>query len=223
MTTDRNNNIHDNDAQENYHHGNLRLALLNAAIAQIKEVGVEKLSLRGIARTVGVSQTAPYRHFKDKNQLLADVAAQAFTELFERSRSLINPNASAMANIQTTGMTYLQYAIENPEKYRLLFGNTIQNRRHYSAMIEASEQTFQILIDQVERGIEAGDFIPGCSLLLANSLWTQVHGAASLILDGFYQDRELPMPFDDFIKAQIHIGTRALLLNPGPIIFNTIK
>ena len=65
---------------DRYHHGNLKLALLDAAIAQIKEVGIEKLSLRGIARTVGVSQTAPYRHFKDKNQLLADVAAQAFTE-----------------------------------------------------------------------------------------------------------------------------------------------
>ena len=144
-----------------YHHGNLRLALLDAAIAQIKDVGVEKLSLRGIARTVGVSQTAPYRHFKDKNQLLADVAAQAFIELYERSRSLIDPNASALENIQATDMAYLQYAIDNPEKYRLLFGNSIQNRRSYSAMIEAGEQSFRILIDQVERGLKAGDFIPG--------------------------------------------------------------
>lgn len=220
MTTDSANNSHEKNSHGNYHHGNLKLALLGAAIEQIKEVGVEKLSLRSIARTVGVSQTAPYRHFKDKNQLLAEVAAQAFIELYERSNSLINPNASAMENIQTTGMAYLQYAIENPEKYRLLFGNTIQNRRHYSTMIEAGERSFQILIDQVEQGIEAGDFIPGCSLLLANTLWTQVHGAASLILDGFYQDRELPMPFNDFLKAQIMIASRALLLNPMPISLN---
>lgn len=200
-----------------YHHGNLRLALLDAAIAQIKKVGVEKLSLRGIARTVGVSQTAPYRHFKDKNQLLAEVAAQAFTELYECSQSAIDPSASAIANIQATGMAYLQYAIENPEKYRLLFGSTIQNRRSYSMMVEAGEKSFQTLIDQVELGIKAGDFIPGCSLLLANTLWTQVHGSASLILDGFYQDRELPMPFDDFLNAQIMIASRALLLKPSPI------
>ncbi|OUS40584.1 hypothetical protein A9R00_05295 [Oleispira antarctica] len=200
-----------------YHHGNLRLALLDAAITQIKEVGVDKLSLRGIARTVGVSQTAPYRHFKDKNQLLAEIAAQAFTELYECSRSVIDPSASAIANIQATGMAYLQYAIKNPEKYRLLFGSTIQNRRSYSMMVEAGEKSFQTLIDQVELGIEAGDFIPGCSLLLANTLWTQVHGSASLILDGFYQDRELPMPFDDFLKAQIMIASRALLLQPKPI------
>lgn len=201
----------------NYHHGNLKLALLNAAIEQIKEVGVDKLSLRSIARQVGVSQTAPYRHFKDKNELLAEVAAQAFTEIYERSHSVIDTSASPILNIQASGMAYLQYAIENPEKYRLLFGSTIQNRRSYSRMVEAGEQSFQILIDQVERGIAAGDFIPGCSLLLANTLWTQVHGAASLILDGFYQGRELPMPFDDFLKAQIQIGSRALMLIPPPL------
>lgn len=211
---------HDNDQsneQGNYHHGNLRLALLNAAIEQIKEVGVDKLSLRSIARTVGVSQTAPYRHFKDKNELLAEVAAQAFNELYQVNSSVITPHASALENIQKSGMTYLQYAIENPEKYRLLFGSTIQNRRSYSRMVEAGEQSFQLLIDQVELGIDAGEFIPGCPLLLANTLWTQVHGAASLILDGFYQGRELPMPFNDFLTAQIQIGSRALLRNPGPM------
>lgn len=205
------------DTDNKYHHGNLRLALLSAAIDQIKEVGVEKLSLRGIARTVGVSQTAPYRHFKDKNELLAEVAAQAFSELYEISKTVIDDNCCAIDNIQASGLTYLQFAIENPEKYRLLFGNTISNRRSYSSMVEAGEKSFQLLIDQVERGIADGDFIPGCPLLLANTLWTQVHGSALLILDGFYQDRELPMPFEDFLKAQIMVGSRALLLNPAPI------
>lgn len=202
---------------DSYHHGNLKLALVDAAINQIKEVGVEKLSLRGIARTVGVSQTAPYRHFKDKNHLLADVAAHAFNELYKCIKILINPDTSPIINIQTVAMAYLKYAIENPEKYRLLFGNTIQDRRNYAHMVEAGEQSFRILIEQVDKGIEAGDFISGCSLLLANTLWTQVHGSAILILDGFYQNRELPMPFDDFLKAQIHIGSRALLLNPAQI------
>lgn len=200
-----------NTGNDSYHHGNLKLALLDAAIAQIKEVGVEKLSMRGVARTVGVSQTAPYRHFKDKNHLLADIAAQAFTELYERNVSLINPASSTMENIQAVAIDYLQYAKENPEKYRLLFGSSIENRRSYSDLVEAGERSFQLLIDQVERGIENKEFISGCSLLLANTLWTQVHGAASLILDGFYQNRELPMPFDDFLKAQLMIASRALL------------
>ena len=207
----------------NYHHGNLRLALLDAAIDQIKEHGVEKLSMRGIARIVGVSQTAPYRHFEDKNHLLSEVATQAFSELYDVSMAAINPNESPIKNIHATGLVYLQYAIDNPEKYGVIFGSRIQNRQSYPSMIEAGEKSFQILVNQVERGIEAGDFIPGCALILANTLWTQVHGAASLILDGFYIDRELPMPFDDFLKAQIMIGSRALLLNPPPISLNPPK
>lgn len=220
MTTSGSSDIHIDDNQGNYHHGNLRLALLDAAVSQIKEVGVEKLSLRGIARTVGVSQTAPYRHFKDKNELLSEIATQAFNELYSLNYSSTDHHASPVANIQVIGMSYLQYAIKNPEKYRLLFGSTIQNRRSYCRLLEAGEKSFQLLIDQVERGIEIGDFIPGCSLILANTLWTQVHGAASLILDGFYQDRELPMPFDDFLKAQLLISSRALLMNPSPLTLN---
>ena len=204
----------------NYHHGNLRLALIDAAIEQIKEQGVEKLSMRAIARTVGVSQTAPYRHFKDKNHLLSEVATQAFSELYEASYAVVEQNRTPLQNIQAAGLVYLRYAIDNPEKYRILFGSRIQNRRSYSTMVEAGEKSFQILIDQVERGIAEGDFIPGCALILANTLWTQVHGAASLILDGFYEDRQLPMPFDDFLEAQIHIGSRALLLNPNRIKLN---
>jgi AcrR family transcriptional regulator len=203
----------------NYHHGNLRLALLTAALDQIKELGVEKLSLRGIARTVGVSQTAPYRHFKDKNQLLAEVAAQAFTDLYQSTSSYIDNTQSANRNIRATATAYLSFAISNPEKYKLMFGSSIQNRRSYSSMIEASEQSFQVLINQVERGIEEGDFLPGCPMILANTLWTQVHGMASLIIDGFYQNRELPMPFDEFLDAQINIATRAIQANPKPITF----
>lgn len=209
-----------NTGNDSYHHGNLKLALLDAAIAQIKDVGVEKLSMRGVARTVGVSQTAPYRHFKDKNHLLADIAAQAFTELYQRNFSLINPNASAMENIQAVAIDYLQFAKDNPEKYRLLFGSSIENRSNYNSLVEAGEQSFQLLIDQVERGIARQEFISGCSLLLANTLWTQVHGAASLILDGFYQNRELPMPFDDFLKAQLMIASRALMKYPPMIESN---
>jgi AcrR family transcriptional regulator len=206
----------------NYHHGNLRLALIDAAIEQIKEQGVEKLSMRAIARTVGVSQTAPYRHFKDKNHLLSEVATQAFSELYEASYAVVEQNRTPLQNIQAAGLVYLRYAIDNPEKYRILFGSRIQNRRSYATMVEAGEKSFQILIDQVERGIAEGDFIPGCALILANTLWTQVHGAASLILDGFYEDRQLPMPFDDFLEAQIHIGSRALLLNPNRIKLNQV-
>ena len=202
------------DSAVNYHHGNLRLALLEATVTQIKEVGVEKLSLRGIARIAGVSQSAPYRHFKDKNELLAEVATQAFIDLYQATSQQLTPQRSISENLEATALAYVDFAIANPEKYKLMFGPSIQNRRSYSNMVAAGEKSFNVLISQVERGIAEGIFLNDCSMILANTLWTQVHGIASLIIDGFYQNRELPMPFDEFLRAQISIASRAIQINP---------
>jgi AcrR family transcriptional regulator len=221
MTTDRNNNSYDKDAQGNYHHGNLRLALLDAAITQIKTVGIEKLSLRGIARSVGVSQTAPYRHFKDKNELLAEIATQAFLDLYTATSKHIRDDQSASDNIKVAWSTYLAFAIDNPEKYKLMFGPSIQCRSNHPNMVSAGDQSLNVLITQVERGIAEGIFLKGCPMVLANTLWTQAHGMASLIIDGFYKNREIPMPFDEFLIIQISIASRAIQIEPEP--FNLHK
>jgi AcrR family transcriptional regulator len=220
MTRDRNNDPHDKDTQGNYHHGNLRLALLDAAVALIKKVGVEKLSLRGIARSAGVSQTAPYRHFKDKNALLAEIATQAFLDLYQATSRHIRDDQSASNNIKATGSAYLAFAIDNPEKYKLMFGPSIQSRYDYPDMVSAGDKSFNVLISQVERGIAEGIFLKDCPMVLANTLWTQVHGMASLTIDGFYENREMPMPFDEFLNIQISIASRAIQVNPEPFSLN---
>ena len=200
-----------------YHHGNLRLALIEAALEQIKNKGVEALSLRGLARTLNVSQTAPYRHFKDKNSLLVEIASQAFDELYHVCSTTLSQLPHNLQHSQPTtniiyhiGMTYLDYAINNPEKYKLMFGPSVQNRRNYEHLIHAGGRSFQVLLDQVELGIRKGEFIDREPLILAHTLWTQVHGSASLVLDGFYHNRPLPIPFDDFIEQQILIGIRSV-------------
>src|SRR5690554_7492436 len=119
-----------------YHHGNLREELLHKAISIIREKGVEKLSLRALARDVGVSQTAPYRHFTDKNELLAELATLALEELANEFLASITLGKSAPENIQNAGEVYLRYAFDNPEKYRLMFGRSeehtseLQSRPH---------------------------------------------------------------------------------------------
>jgi AcrR family transcriptional regulator len=220
MATDSSNDNSSTDSS--YHHGNLRLALLNAAIAQIKEVGVEKLSLRGIARTVGVSQTAPYRHFRDKNELLAEIATQAFLDLYTTTSKDIRDDKSASDNIKVTGSTYLAFAIDNPEKYKLMFGPSIQCRSDYPKMVSAGDTLFNVLIGQVERGITEGIFLEGCPMVLANTLWTHAHGLASLTIDGFYENREIPMPFDEFLIIQISIASRAIQIKPEPFRLDKI-
>ena len=107
---------HHSAATSSYHHGNLREALLQEAILCIRRAGVENLSLRALARNTGVSQTAPYRHFTDKNALLAELATQAFNELADSTAALIRPQQSAAANMQLAGEAYLRYALQNPEK-----------------------------------------------------------------------------------------------------------
>src|SRR5690554_7435538 len=96
-----------NKTDNTYHHGNLREELLHKAISIIREKGVEKLSLRALARDVGVSQTAPYRHFTDKNELLAELATLALEELANEFLASITLGKSAPENIQDRKSTRL--------------------------------------------------------------------------------------------------------------------
>lgn len=196
-----------------YHHGNLRQALIDAAVDQIKTHGIDKLSLRGLARAVGVSQTAPYRHFEDKNQLLADIATQAFEDLYEATFRYVNPDDTPLVNIGRTGFRYLMFARANPERYKLMFGPSIQNRSNYETMIATGQRGFEVLIGEVERGIQRGEFLNQNPFVLANVLWTQVHGLASLVIDGFYENKELPMPLEQFISVQMFLSARSVAVN----------
>lgn len=193
-----------------YHHGNLRLALLEAALEQIKEQGAEKLSLRGLARAVGVSQTAPYRHFEDKNQLLAELATQAFKELSEATSGAVYEGDPAADNIARIGNAYRVYAIANPEKYKLMFGPVIQDRNQYPDLYEAGNQAFHVLIDTVTAGVDNKELIGAPPELMAHMLWSVVHGASSLAIDGFYENRPLPLDFESFMRSLGMLATRAI-------------
>ena len=204
------------DAQSpgQYHHGNLRAALLEAAVELIRESSVEKLSLRALARKVGVSQTAPYRHFKDKNHLLVEIAKQTFDEMVQATVAELDAQQTPPQNVCNCGRAYLKYAIANPERYKLVFGPSIENRESYPDLLEAGMNSFEILMNLVEQGIDSGDFMDHCPKLLANACWTSMHGFASLAIDGFYQRQELPVDFDTLLEGQVHLAMRAIQRRP---------
>src|SRR5690554_7553935 len=133
---------HQSTETSSYHHGNLREALLQEAILCIRRAGVENLSLRALARNIGVSQTAPYRHFTDKNALLAELATLALQELANEFLASITLGKSAPENIQNAGEVYLRYAFDNPEKYRLMFGPTISDRQNHPKLVAAGRAAF---------------------------------------------------------------------------------
>lgn len=221
-TPENQENMEDHDSNQSpgstnpgqYHHGNLRVALLEAAVELIRESSVEKLSLRALARKVGVSQTAPYRHFKDKNHLLVEIAKHTFEEIVAYTIKELEPQESPAENVCNCGRAYLRYALANPERYKLIFGPSIENRETYPDLMEAGMNSFSILMNLVEQGIEQGDFLDQCPKLLANACWTSMHGFASLAIDGFYQRQELPIDFDSLMQGHVRLAMRAIQRNP---------
>jgi AcrR family transcriptional regulator len=186
-----------------YHHGNLRQSLLDNAIDLIREKGFEKFSLRSLAARVGVSQTAIYRHFTDKNALFAELALQAFIEILEIAQQLLTGADTASAKVRNAVKAYLTFAIEQPEKYRLMFGSVIQNPEQFEELTALGLQAFEFLKGFIEEGQASGEFDAGSSMLIACSGWASLHGYASFLLDGLYTRINLEENIDDLLEQYI--------------------
>ena len=183
------NNTQMTEQKSQYHHGDLASALMDAAIVRIAQEGVDKLSLRAVARDLGVSQTAPYRHFTDKNHLLSLLAQQGFERLahtsFEASSHYQDDTFKALMAL---GLAYIEFAREHPQHYRLMFGGTIKRDCGETQVMKTSMSAFDVILQQATRGVERGDLIQQEPRLLARSCWAKVHGIAMLLIDGFYSD-----------------------------------
>jgi AcrR family transcriptional regulator len=156
---------------------------MEAACQHLSCKGAESLSLRALARKVGVSQTAPYRHFKTKNCLFADIATCGFEEmavaLRKKSEFEHDDYISAITEI---GVGYVEWALENPEKYQLFFDSVLVDFSEYPELQAAGDACFDILIEAIKKGVEKGVFIDRPVDELAVSLWAAVHGVTSLLL-----------------------------------------
>lgn len=168
---------------QSYHHGNLKQALLETALEHLILNGPDKISLRALARDVGVSQTAPYRHFEDKTALLAALAAEGFRRLNKASGLVVNIEDSAEKALQMSGKAYIHFALDNPALYRLMFGPMLSPDDDFPELEEAGSQAFDVIVSIVQRGINRGEFVNKDPLLVANSTWAMVHGVSSLMLD----------------------------------------
>jgi AcrR family transcriptional regulator len=146
-----------------YHHGDLRAAVLEAAARMIEKEGIEGLSVREAARRAGVSHNAPYRHFPDREALLAALAEEGFTQL---SKALENRSGRELAE------AYVRFALQQPQRFRLMF---------------ASRRAPPDL--QARFGAAFAQLGSGTSLAAA-AAWSLVHGLAQLLLDGHFENNE---------------------------------
>lgn len=170
--------------QRSYHHGNLRAELLETAVAQLREQGAEALSLRALARAVGVSQTAPYRHFADKGELFAAMAARGYRGLLTALKQAGEAAGDCPeARLIAFAHAYVAYAADNPQLFKLMFGPATQPAGQYPELREASRATFALVQTILRHGMEQGIFREQDLAYLANAGWAGIHGLATLRVD----------------------------------------
>jgi AcrR family transcriptional regulator len=157
----------------------LREALLQAAIQLIAEIGPAAFTLREVARRAGVSHNAPYRHFPDRDDLLAAVAAQGFRELNEAMLHAAEKQPSALGQLKYAGLAYVEFALRRPEHFTVMFDSPISKRATPDSA-EASEQAFGTLATLVKNCQDDGRLPSGDPGRLSLLAWSMVHGIAKL-------------------------------------------
>lgn len=177
-----------NSPARSYHHGDLRSALIDAGMTALETTALADLSLRQLAREVGVSATAVYRHFPDKQALLRALAETGLEQL-GRSQQAAAEECSPDAAFAVTGQTYVRWALAHPALFRLIFacsnpvGETVFGQSLAARMLQDYARAVTASPDEAER--------------LVVQSWAVVHGLAMLMLDG-----QLP-PSDALIERVI--------------------
>ncbi|OAG71546.1 TetR family transcriptional regulator [Gluconobacter japonicus] len=169
--------VQSSGSRRTYHHGDLRKVLLGAARTEIAAHGAQGLSMASLARRAGVAQSAPYRHFSDREDLLAAVATDGFERFTEALLKAASGGAEEMA-LKRIAVAYLVFGEGNVELYRLMFASgLVPGAAPDSALKRAATASFQPLLERVT-----------ASHLSAHVRWGQLHGLVMLKADGFIHD-----------------------------------
>ena len=171
-----------------YHHGNLREVLISSALEILKEGTLQDLSLRALARKAGVSQTAPYRHFEDKEALIVVLIQEGSTILQENMVEASKQATEPVEQLIHLGVAYYDFAQEHPAHFRLMFGGNLENKEKHEHLFEIEKRGYDVLEDVISSCMK----LPGAPELPANLIrftcWSLVHGLASLILNDVMND-----------------------------------
>ncbi len=185
-----------------YHHGDLPRALLDAALRIVETQGTEALTLRAAARLAGVSQAAPYRHFTNKEAILAAVTEEGFRSLMATIRHDMSAGEGPLGRLRGVGTGYVAFATKHPSHFRVMFGCEMADRRRLAT--ETLNLLVEAIADCQRAGLVRADE-PAADLALI--AWSSVHGLSALLIEGV-----LGRPAHEVAE----MVTRDLFLGLGP-------
>ena len=191
-----------------YHHGDLQRALLQAAVRTIQKQGVHALTLRAVGEELGVSRSALYRHFADKAALLAAVAREGFRMLSVELEGAWERGGKGLAGFEAMGAAYVHFAIAEPSHYRVMFGSVPERSEPHPHGEGSDDSTdaFQVLVDAIVAEQAAGRMRREDPQALALYIWATVHGVAMLALDGLLPPPTTPDALARLAIARLHGG-----------------
>ena len=175
-----------------YHHGDLKNALIKAGGEILSKEGIGGLTLRKVAKRAGVSHSAPYAHFKDRQSLIAAISTEGFRQLYDELDAAVLAHADdPKEQLIESAWAYVQFAMNNTDTFKIMFSGVLEKEKDYSSFVEISGKTFERVVEIVQICQETGVLPAAPSELVAVSVWGQVHGIVSLALEGQITHRVL--------------------------------
>ncbi len=169
-----------------YHHGNLRTALIEAGLAELESPGAseQQLSLRLLARQVGVTANAAYRHFADKDDLLSAMAAEGFRRFTASQREAMAQQSSPDERLRASGKAYIAFAQAHPVLFRMMFDRVATRLDHAELQATCVEGMAALMEASGEAAGGGGRLDPAQAVVNATACWAIVHGLSHLALGG---------------------------------------
>jgi AcrR family transcriptional regulator len=190
-----------------------RETLIRHALKLVSEIGYDAVSLREVARSAELSHMAPYKHFKDKEALFAAVVVHGFNSLSERFLKIERTSLAPEDRFMKMGETYIHFAIENPEQFRLMFSGFLKKSEDHPSVKEASDACFSYLVRLIEY-CQFHSFLKRAPVEEVSSfIWSQIHGFSSLWIEGCFEKVEKNLTkknLEKFIHHQVKTMVKAL-------------
>jgi AcrR family transcriptional regulator len=189
-------------AQRPYHHGNLRAALLARAERTLRKQGLEGLSLRELARQIGVSHGAPRRHFADRQTLLDALAESGFTRLGAELRGAAESAGEGYEARLRTATAYVRFAIRDAALLELMFAS--KQHEQAGALHEAADRAFSVILELIEEGQSNAALEPGDPEHIGLLLFATVQGLAALVTAGIVAPEQVDSLVGDATARFLH-------------------